>query len=133
VVNLKLIVGLGNLDKKYNKTRHNVGFMVLDNFLIDKEFKKDGRSLIFYDQTNQIIFLKPMTYMNSSGEEVARITNYYKIKTEDVLVVQDDIDLPLGEYRLKLNSGTGWHNGIRIITKNLHTYKISRLKKGKNR
>ena len=129
---MKIVIGLGNPGKKYELTRHNVGFILLDKYLGDVDWKEAHKSLIFekkYDN-EKVIFMKPMTFMNNSGEAIIDIIKYYKLSSDDILVIQDDIDLPLGKIRVKYDSSDGGHNGIKSITKNLGTQKFLRLKIG---
>lgn len=109
-----LIVGLGNPGAKYEKTRHNIGFMVVDEFV-----KKHNASKInspcnaeLYRYKNHYL-LKPMTFMNLSGEAVIAIKNYYKI--DEVIVIHDDLDLPFGSLRFKKGGGNGGHNGLKSV------------------
>ena len=132
---MKLIVGLGNIGKEYDNTRHNVGFKALDqlldkyNITLDKN-KFDG----YYTKTTingeQVILLKPAKYMNLSGEAVIAVMNYYKIPIEDLLVVYDDLSLELGRIRFRPDGSDGGHNGIKSIIKHLGTSDFARLKIG---
>lgn len=125
---MKLVVGLGNPGEEYKTTRHNIGFLVLDNYLGDITWSKKRNSLFY--KTKDTVFLKPLSYMNNSGQEVLKIMKYFKIKTKDALIVQDDFDMLLGTYKLKNNSSSGGHNGIDSIIKNLKTNEFGRLKIG---
>lgn len=129
---MKLIVGLGNPDKKYDNTRHNIGFMVLDNYLGNVKWSRKFNGLYF--ETNisgeKVIFLKPQTYMNLSGQAVYEFVNYFAIPNENILIIQDDLDQQFGSYKLKINSGSGGHNGIKSIINSLHTKSFARLKIG---
>jgi PTH1 family peptidyl-tRNA hydrolase len=125
---MKLIVGLGNPDKKYVHTRHNVGFIVLDSYLGDVSWKKKFNA--FYYVQGDICFIKPLTYMNNSGEAVQAFANYYKVDINDILVIQDDLDMQFGTYKVKNNSSDGGHNGIKSIIKMLNSDAFARLKIG---
>lgn len=129
---MKLIVGLGNPGKEYLKTRHNIGFMCLDNILGDVKWKEKFNSLFFEikESDEKIIYLKPQTYMNLSGNSVAAFLNFYKIDIEDVLIIHDDLDLAVGDFRMKTDSGSGGHNGLNSIIECLGTKKFNRLKIG---
>lgn len=129
---MKLIVGLGNPGKEYENTRHNVGFIVIDNYLNESKWNKDKDCMyqIINRNGEKIIFLKPLTYMNLSGSAVARIANYYKIEIKDILIIHDDLDLNSGTYRLKNNSSSGGHNGVKNIIQMLGSTEFSRLKIG---
>ncbi len=131
-----LVVGLGNYPKEYELTRHNVGFMCLDNlaqkynvnFKTEVKFKSDFASINLNDK--KIILLKPLTFMNLSGEAVQKIVSFYKIKPENVLIVFDDISLDLGKFRFRSLGTDGGHNGIKSIINLLGTQKFDRLKIG---
>ena len=129
---MKLIVGLGNPGKEYDNTRHNIGFKVLDDYLGHVDWQKKSNS--FYYKINKfsetIYFLKPMTFMNLSGIAVREFVNYYNINPQDILVIQDDLDQTYGKYKLKKNSSSGGHNGIKSIIKELGIDSFSRLKIG---
>ncbi len=129
---MKLIVGLGNPGKEYDSTRHNIGFMVLDAYLGPISWQNKFNALYTTTQINneKVIFLKPLTYMNLSGNAVREFVNFYKIALEDILVIQDDLDLPVGKFRLKINSSSGGHNGIKSIIDNLGSNNFARLKVG---
>lgn len=129
---MKLIVGLGNVGKEYENTRHNVGFMVLDYYLGDVKWSKNNNAYIYKTQIGKetILFIKPTTYMNLSGEAVAYFMNYYKIDIKDLLVIHDDMDLEMGIVRLKYDSSSGGHNGIKDIINHLGTQEFLRLKVG---
>ncbi|NMA50760.1 MAG: aminoacyl-tRNA hydrolase [Mollicutes bacterium] len=129
---MKMVVGLGNPGKEYKKTRHNVGFIVLDNFLGNVKWKNQKEYLVYEKNINgeKTIFLKPQQYMNLSGLTVKKIADFYKIKNEDILVIHDDIDLKEGNYKLKINSTSGGHNGIKSIIKYLNGNDFLRLKIG---
>ncbi len=112
----KLIVGLGNPGKKYLKNRHNAGFLALD-FLIDK-FNASKISSKFKGElfkSDNYFFLKPLTYMNLSGESVLSVKNFYKINNDNIIVIHDDIDLKLGALRFKKGGSSGGHNGLKSI------------------
>lgn len=129
---MKLVVGLGNPGKEYEYTRHNVGFIIVDNYLKDSKWIKDKDCM--YQTINycgqKVMFLKPLTYMNLSGNAVARIVKFYKIDPKDILVIHDDLDLNIGVYRLKKSSSAGGHNGIKSIIQMLNTNDFSRFKVG---
>ena len=129
---MKLIIGLGNPGKEYDNTRHNIGFIVIDNFLGKVKYKKKFNGL--YYETNigkeKTIFLKPETYMNNSGYCVQEFVNYYNVKHEDILVIQDDLDLDQGVIKFKINSGCGGHNGIKSIINSLNSDDFFRMKIG---
>lgn len=129
---MKLIVGLGNPGKEYINTRHNIGFMALDSYLDGQDWKENNYAYYINIKTEKdnILFIKPKTYMNLSGNAVSYFVNYYKINTNDILIIQDDLDLEFGKIKLKYNSSSGGHNGIKSIIENLHTQEFLRLKIG---
>ena len=132
---MKLIVGLGNPGKEYENTRHNVGFNVIDLFLkknnlsLNKE-KFNGKFTKVNINDNEVIFLEPQTFMNLSGDSVRKIIDFYKIKIDDILIIQDDLDMPVGKIKLKEKSSSGGHNGIKDIEQKLKTNSFKRLKIG---
>ncbi len=130
---MKLVVGLGNIGKEYENTRHNIGFMVVDNYLDEDTIWKDNVHTFYTVKkvfNEDVIFIKPKTYMNLSGIAVREVVNYYKIDIDDILVIQDDLDLEVGASRLKRNSSSGGHNGIKSIIGELNTDSFARLKIG---
>ena len=131
---MKLIIGLGNPGKKYEFTRHNIGFLIVDEIVKENNFhykeKFDGLYCEELIKNEKVIFLKPQTYMNLSGISVKKIMDFYKIKKEDILVIHDDLDLMFGKYKLKKNSSSGGHNGIKDIINHLNSKDFLRLKIG---
>lgn len=131
---MRLVVGLGNPTSEYNNTRHNIGYMFLDYVTKGEEFKinKKFNAMEYITTLNgeKVIFIKPLTFMNLSGEAVSKYVNFYKLDSEDVLVVQDDLDLEVGRYKLMFNHGDGGHNGIKNIILNLNSRNFLRLKIG---
>lgn len=132
---MKCIVGLGNPGKKYEKTRHNIGFMVLDE-LADRyaiHFNKSKYNCayhIYRKGQEKVLFVKPQTFMNLSGEGVRPLVDYYKIDPQNTLVIYDDLDLPTGKIRLREKGGHGGHNGIRSLIDHLNTKGFKRLRIG---
>ena len=129
---MKLIVGLGNPGKEYSYTRHNVGFMMLDTYLENVTWQKkfDGEIVLLTIDGEKVLFLKPLTFMNNSGISVLQATRYYDIAPEDILVIHDDLDIEFGHFKLKRNSSSGGHNGIKSIIASLGTDSFNRLKIG---
>ena len=129
---MKLVVGLGNPGREYKNTRHNIGFIILDNYLGKVEWKNKNETCFYQTEISneQVIFIKPLTYMNLSGLSVKKIVNFYKINIEDVLVIQDDLDLGVGQFKIKRNSSAGGHNGIKSIISELSSDAFARLKIG---
>lgn len=113
-----LIVGLGNPGNEYKNTRHNVGFMAIDTIAPDEAvWKKEKNALTTRTEIDgfKVIFAKPQTFMNNSGEAVAPLVAFYKIPLENVVVIHDDMDLKLGSLREKTGGGSAGHNGIKSI------------------
>lgn len=132
---MKLIIGLGNVGAKYMFTRHNVGFMLVDKIAMDNSatFKENSKlkSLIAkFTADEEIMLVKPTTYMNLSGEAMRAVIDYYKISPEDMIIVYDDLSLNLGKIRFRANGSDGGHNGIKSIIQHLGSKKFARLKIG---
>lgn len=142
---MKLIVGLGNPGGKHEKTRHNLGFMVLEHFLKDFEstkntvwensskFKSDIAKIEWqpkHGALEKIILVKPKTYMNNSGMAVQILTTYYKILTTDVWIIHDDIDLLLGAMKIRLGGASAGHHGVESVMDHLNTDKFWRFRLG---
>ncbi len=134
---MKLFVGLGNPGKQYQYTRHNIGFRVLEAFIIrnigvDQKWKKGFSSqfLQYHFKGQKTIFAKPQTYMNLSGKSVEKIINYYGISNHQLLVVYDDIHLSLGNIRIRKQGSSGGHKGIESIIGSLSTEEFPRLRIG---
>ena len=129
---MKLIVGLGNPGKEYENTRHNVGFMTLDDYLGNVKWSNKFNALYYecFIDIEKVIFVKPLTYMNNSGNAVGEFVRYYNFDMKDILIIQDDLDEEIGLYKLKVNSSSGGHNGIKSIINSLGTQSFPRLKVG---
>lgn len=129
---MKLIVGLGNPGKEYDKTRHNVGFMILDNYLQGELWsnKFNAKYCTRLINNEKVIFVKPETYMNNSGLAVEQFVKYFNIDINNILIIQDDLDEEIGRYKLKTNSSSGGHNGIKSIISALNSKDFARLKIG---
>ncbi len=125
---MKIVVGLGNPGLEYQNTRHNIGFMVLDKMISDFKFDKKFNALI--SKTESVIYVKPQTYMNLSGQAVAKIAHFYNIASSNIIVVQDDIDMEFGKIKYKKSSSDGGQNGIKSIIENLGTKDFPRVKIG---
>ncbi len=131
-----LISGLGNIGKKYDKTRHNVGFDCID--IIAKKYNvklKTDKSLksdigVINIDGEKIILVKPLTYMNLSGEAIRVTKDYYDVELDNIFVVYDDMDIPKGSIKLKLKGSSGGHNGIKSIIAHLKTEQFKRIKIG---
>ena len=129
---MKLIVGLGNPGKKYYNTRHNIGFMVIDNYCNNEKFSKkfNGEYVIKEVNGKKAIFLKPLSYMNLSGTVVSKFKNYFGINNEDIMIIHDDLDLNLGTAKLKYNSSSGGDNGVKSIIECLNSQAFLQYKIG---
>ncbi|NEO53188.1 MAG: aminoacyl-tRNA hydrolase [Okeania sp. SIO3B5] len=133
----QLIVGLGNPEPKYEKTRHNIGFAAVDTIANvwqvslseNRKFKAEfgeGRGI----KSDKIYLLKPLTYMNRSGQAVRAVLDWYKLKPNSVLIIYDDMDLPMGRLRLRLSGSAGGHNGMKSAIAHLGTQEFPRLRIG---
>ncbi len=130
-----LVIGLGNPGNEYNNTRHNVGFELLDQYTNSKNITLNNEKFkgVFGKASVNgvdVIFAKPLTFMNLSGNFIRDIINFYKIDLNNVLVIYDDMDLPIGKIRLKDKGSAGGHNGIKSIIQCLGTENFKRLKYG---
>lgn len=135
---MKLIVGLGNPTKKYQNTRHNIGFMAIDfyakeNGITDFKEKFNGLYATSVIENEKVILFKPGLFMNLSGEAILEIMNYFDIKLNDLLVIYDDMDLPFASLRLRLKGNAGGHNGMKNILLHLHSNEFSRIRIGIDR
>ena len=132
---MKIIAGLGNPGQKYDKTKHNTGFMTMDHYLDEKglSLDKDKFEGLWTKQKingEDVILLEPQTYMNESGRSVSQVANFFKVDPEDILIIQDDMDMPIGKIRIRANGKSGGHNGIKSIIRDLGTEKFNTLKIG---
>lgn len=135
---MKLIVGLGNPGKQYEQTRHNIGYEVIDAVssqlaipLNQSKFK--GLYGMGFYKGEKVILLKPLTYMNLSGESIRAVMDYYQIEVMDLLVIYDDLDLPVGKIRLRQQGSPGGHNGIKSTVAHLGTQEFNRIRIGIDR
>ena len=141
---MKLIVGLGNPGERHEKTRHNVGFMVIDalfkayspsedRFREEKKFQAQIADITWQPKkgaTEKVILAKPQTYMNNSGIAVSLISKFYKIDIQDIWVVHDEVDLPLGAMKIRFGGSSAGHKGVESIIENLKTEKFWRFRIG---
>ena|SRR5271154_2674051 len=128
---MKLLVGLGNPDKEYQNTRHNLGFYVMDNLAQKLEVSlKQKKFNGLYCRTSEYILLQPQTYMNNSGECVLAFMNYFRIPLANLLVIYDDIALPVGSFRYRSQGSAGGHNGIKNLIEKLGSKSFKRLRVG---
>ena len=132
---MKLIVGLGNPGAEYERTRHNVGWMVVDAFARKFRIEVTRHEKSAHTGTGRVaggsvMIAKPLTYMNLSGDAVKLLVNAYLESSDDLIVVYDDIDLPLGKLRIRPSGSSGTHNGMRSIVQTLGTERFPRLRVG---
>jgi peptidyl-tRNA hydrolase, PTH1 family len=133
---IRLIVGLGNPGQQYQKTRHNVGFLFLDELVSDldeawtSESRFQGWVAECHLAAKKVMLLKPQTFMNRSGQSVGMVARYYKLRPEEILVVHDELDFEVGVVRLKKNGGHAGHNGLRDIISHLGSKEFYRLRIG---
>ena len=134
---MKLIVGLGNPGKEYTNTRHNIGFLVIDKIAKNENFSEWRHEKKFQAQISRgaivaedAILAKPDTFMNNSGEAVLAISQYYKILPPDIIVIHDDLDLPLTKIRISHNSSSGGHQGVQSIIDRAGTQEFTRIRLG---
>ncbi len=123
---IQLIVGLGNVGKQYEKTRHNIGFMTVDKYREENDFpdwqdKPKFKALVSEDFVGgkKVILAKPTTLMNLSGESVRALKDFYKLKNSDIVVLHDELDLPFGEIKKKNGGGSAGHNGLKSLIKHI--------------
>ena len=128
----RLIVGLGNPGRKYIETRHNIGFMVIDQMATDSalQFVDEKRWKSHLAKDSDRFLLKPQTYMNDSGLAVGKVSSFYKIDANQILIVYDDLDLNFGQLRIRSQGSAGGHNGVRSIISHLGTQDFPRLRVG---
>ena len=132
---MKLIVGLGNPGKEYEKTKHNMGFRAIDeiakhnNVEINKS-KFGGLYIELQNNNEKIILLKPQQYINLSGDVIKKYVDFYKIDVNDILIICDDLDTNIGKLKLKYKGSSGGHNGLKNIESNLKTTEYKRIKIG---
>ena len=141
---MKILIGLGNPEKKYEFTRHNAGFMLLDklqskwefpafefNKKFNAEISKSKLPLLNKERAGgEVVLAKPQTFMNLSGTAVKAILDFYKLSPDDILVIHDDIDIPLGKYKIATDSSSAGHNGVQNIIDQLGTQKFHRVRIG---
>ncbi|MFE8704036.1 aminoacyl-tRNA hydrolase [Cytobacillus sp. FJAT-54145] len=135
---MKLIIGLGNPGKQYDKTRHNIGFDIIDalserlNIPLDNS-KLKGLYGMGHVNGEKVFLLKPLTYMNLSGESIRAVMDYYDIDLKDIVVIYDDLDLPVGKIRLRQKGSAGGHNGIKSTIAHVGSQEFNRIRVGVDR
>ena len=133
---MKMIVGLGNIGTRYDETRHNTGFMVVDQLARDyhlgafTHLKQEAVAVSGVINGEKVMLVKPMTFMNDSGRAVGPLVDYYDIDLDDLVIVNDDLDMPVGKVRLKTHGASGGHNGLKSIISALGTKNFNRVKVG---
>lgn len=132
---MHLIIGLGNPEPEYSNTRHNMGFDVINELSKECDIKVSKSKFdAFYGmgeiKGKKVILIKPQTYMNLSGDSVIKFKKFYKISNKNIIVIYDDIDLKLGDIRLKAKGGPGTHNGMKSVVQNLNTEEFPRVRVG---
>ena len=132
---MKMIVGLGNPGVDYEDTRHNIGFMVIDKLAreIGRDtlaWTEDTKRMAYVAKVGDVLLVKPVTFMNNSGEAVKKLVEFYNIDTSDIWVIHDDLDLPMGKIRIRERGGTAGHNGVESIMNHLGTDKFLRFRLG---
>ena len=126
---MKLIVGLGNPGEEYKNTRHNIGFLVVDK-LTSEKFKLEKKFKSEIAKTDQLFLMKPQTFMNKSGEAVVKISQFYKIKPEDIWIIHDDLDIETGQFKIQFAKGPQRHNGVLSVEEQLGTKDFWRARIG---
>lgn len=139
---MKLVVGLGNPGEKYQNVRHNLGFMALDEYVkkVDsgpaspaergEQWTADSKLKVEIIKNKDLIFAKPLTFMNNSGMAVRLLVDYYKIEPADVIIIHDELDLPLGKIKVRMGGAAAGHHGVESIIKALDTDKFIRVRLG---
>ena len=133
---MKMIVGLGNIGTRYDETRHNTGFMVVDQLARDYQLgafthlKQEAVAVSGVINGEKVMLVKPTTFMNDSGRAVGPLVDYYDIDLDDLVIVNDDLDMPVGKVRLKTHGASGGHNGLKSIISVLGTKNFNRVKVG---
>lgn len=128
---MKVVVGLGNPGVRYEKTRHNVGFVVIDRLVGEEgEFGNESKFKAEVCRVEEALYVKPQTFMNESGYAVSKIVNFYKVAMDDLIVVHDDLDIKLGEYKVQKGVGPKVHNGVNDIEERLGKSDFWRVRMG---
>lgn len=135
---MKMIVGLGNPGSKYKNTKHNIGFITVDEFAAQHniEFNKVKFEAIYAEAfigSEKVLLVKPQTFMNDSGRAVRPLMDYFNVEIEDLIVIYDDLDLPVGKLRFRQKGSAGGHNGIRSMIDHLATADFNRIRIGIDR
>ena len=131
---MKLIVGLGNPGEKYKKTRHNLGFLMVDYLAAGDKWKENKKANCLYIKKQigleEVELIKPLTFMNNSGQTINYVQKKHRLKPENILIIHDEIDLPLGEIRIQQSRGAAGHKGVQSVINQLGTKDFVRLRIG---
>lgn len=132
---MKMIIGLGNPGKQYEKTRHNIGFRVIDEMCgrlnaPPMQLKFNGVHTVIYRPEGKVMLVKPLTYMNLSGECIRPLMDYFDVEIDEIIVIYDDLDFSPGEMRLRQKGSAGGHNGMKSLIAHLGTDKFNRVRMG---
>lgn len=130
---MKLVIGLGNIGSKYNATRHNVGFEVVERLgkkLTEEKFQQSDKFDALILRVGEVLLVEPTTLMNRSGQAVAKLVNFYKVDLGDVYVVHDDLDIELGEFKIQRGKGPKVHNGVASVERSLGETQFWRVRIG---
>lgn len=127
---MKIIVGLGNIGDRYRQTRHNVGFRIVEKLAEGERFREDKAQEAFICRKGNVLLVKPTTFMNESGRAVRKIMDFYKIGVVDLVLVHDDLDIELGDYKIQRGKGPKVHNGVSSVESATQTNEFWRLRIG---
>lgn len=136
---MKLIIGLGNPGPEYTDTRHNIGFMVVDKLLgelasgVPPAWQKDEKKNVLTARIGEVLLVKPQTFMNKSGFAVRALVNFYKLAPQDVWIIHDDVDLPIGKIKIREKGSGAGHHGVESVIKELGTDVFVRFRLGVGR
>ncbi len=129
---MRIIVGLGNIGKEYINTRHNAGFMAIDKLLAGQIARPDSKFEAEIFKSGEMLLVKPTTFMNESGRAVRKILDFYKLSINDVVIIHDDLDIDLGEYKIQKGIGPKVHNGVNSVEECLGSKEFLRVRLGIN-
>ncbi len=127
---MKIVVGLGNIGDRYKRTRHNVGFRIVEKLAAGEIFREDKSQEALICRKGNILLVKPTTFMNESGRAVRKIVDFYKIKPIDLVLIHDDLDIELGDYKIQISKGPKVHNGVSSVESTMQTADFWRLRIG---
>ncbi len=127
---MKIVVGLGNIGDKYRRTRHNVGFRIVERLAAGEQFREDKSQEVYMCRKGGTLLIKPATFMNDSGRAVRKVMDFYKIGTSDLVLVHDDLDIEIGDYKIQLGKGPKVHNGVSSVESAVISVDFWRLRVG---